>query len=233
MKKLVKRLGKNEVIRSALFFLIALYIRLIHVTSRWTVVGLEYPAPFWRERKPFIPVFWHNRMMLMPYAWENPQSNPVSILASGHRDGQFMVKVMAYFHIGTITGSAHRGGTEALRIMLKRLKAGEWVGLTPDGPKGPRYRVKPGVVTLARMSGLPIIPATHATSRRKVVKSWDRFMVPLPFSRAVYVWGPPIYIARDEDEEAARLRVEAALTEVTSAADRLCGHDPISPGDTP
>ena len=97
--------------------------------------------------------------------------------------------------------------------------------MTPDGPRGPKQKCHAGVVQLARLSGIPVIPVAYAVRRTKVLDSWDRFHVPLPFSRGFYVFGKPIYIVADTEEEmaAARLEVEVALNEVTQEADERAG----------
>jgi hypothetical protein len=116
--------------------------------------------------------------------------------------------------------------------MVKALKAGDCVGITPDGPRGPRMRASDGAVALARLSGVPIIPATFGAARGRVLQSWDRFLVAWPFGRGVIVWGDPIDVARDADAAAlgaARLRVENALNAITAEADRLTGRVPVEP----
>ena len=118
--------------------------------------------------------------------------------------------------------------------MLKIIQSGENVAITPDGPRGPRMRAQAGIVLLARLSGAPIVPATYAVSRRKLASSWDRFVIALPFSRGVYLWGAPIYVARDADEEAlenARLELENSLNDLTEAADRRVGVVPVTPAE--
>ena len=112
--------------------------------------------------------------------------------------------------------------------MLKTLQSGQCVGITPDGPKGPRMRASSGIVNVAKLAGVPILPATFSTSRRKLLGSWDRFAVALPFSRGVFVWGDPITITRNANEaelEIARLLVEASLNAITLDADSRMGQE--------
>ena len=166
----------------------------------------------------------------MPYAWN--RSQPIHMLISTHSDGQLIARTIAHFGLSTIDGSTTRGGTAALRGLLNVLKAGECVGVTPDGPRGPRMRASNGVINIARLAGVPIVPASYSVTRRKVLGSWDRFILALPFSRGVMVWGEPIHIDRDADEavlESARQFVEESVNAVTTEADALCGHLPIDP----
>lgn len=224
---LAKRIGKSERIRGVLCWLAAQYIRLVWATSRWRVDGAHIPAALWDQGKPFILAFWHGRLLMMPQSWR--RSVPIHMLISGHRDGQLIARTVGHFGIRTVEGSTTRGGAGALRAMMKALKAGECVGITPDGPKGPRMRASDGIVAVARLSGCPVVPATYATAGARRLGSWDRFLVPLPFSRGVILWGEPILVGRDADEAEARQRIEDAMNAQAAEADRLMGDQPVPP----
>lgn len=227
---LAKRIGKSEGLRGLLCLLGALYIRFVYATGRWTVINGGHARELWDAGRPFILAFWHGRILMMPKSWR--AGVPIHMLISSHRDGQLIARTVSHFGIRTVSGSSTRGGTEALRGMLKSLKAGECVGITPDGPKGPRMRATDGIVAVARMAQVPILPAAFAASRRRLLSSWDRFAVALPFSRGVFVWGDPILVPKDSDAaglEAARLLVETSLNAVTREADRLMGQTTPDP----
>jgi lysophospholipid acyltransferase (LPLAT)-like uncharacterized protein len=224
---LAKQIGKNERIRGALCWLVSQYIRLVHLTGRWRVARGDIPAAYWDAGKPFILAFWHGRLLMMPKAWR--KGAPIHMLISQHRDGQLIARTVAHFGIQTAEGSSTRGGTGALRVMLKALKAGEYVGITPDGPRGPRMRASEGIVAVARMSGCPIIPATYSARPRKLLRSWDRFLVPRPFGTGVFVWGEPIFVGKEDDPELSRRQVEAAMNALAAEADRLAGVETVEP----
>jgi lysophospholipid acyltransferase (LPLAT)-like uncharacterized protein len=229
--KFLKPVLRNEGVRSLLCAVAALYIRMVHATSRWRVEGGEHAAALWDSDTPFIAAFWHGRLLMLPYGWR--RGKPIELLVSHHRDGRLIARIVGHFGLGTIAGSTSRGGTAALRAMLRSLKRGGSVGITPDGPRGPRMRAGGGIADLARLSGAPIVPVAFATSHRRVLGSWDRFILALPFSRGVFVWGAPIAAPpRDGGEaagEATRRAVEQALNAVTAEADRLVGQAPIEP----
>jgi hypothetical protein len=106
--------------------------------------------------------------------------------------------------------------------MIRVLENGSDVGLAPDGPQGPRHKVQKGVIDLARLSGAPILPMAFSSSKKKIFKSWDAFLLPLPFSRGVFVWGDPIYVEKDGGEEymeGKRELLEERLVAVTNLAD--------------
>lgn len=223
--KPLRQILKSDGVRRALCLLGSWYIRLVFATGRWRTIGGEIPARFWAEGKPFILAFWHGRLLMMPYCW--PRDVPIHMLISQHRDGRIIADTVGHFGIDTIGGSSTRGGAAALRALLRRLASGQCVGITPDGPHGPRMRASEGVVNLARLSGVPVVPATYAVSRRRLLGSWDRFVVALPFARGVIAWGAPIAVARDTDPEAARAAVEAALTALCDTADGMVGVAPV------
>jgi lysophospholipid acyltransferase (LPLAT)-like uncharacterized protein len=200
-----------------------LYIRFVYLTNRWSVEGGDRPYRLTREGRSFIVAFWHGRLLMMPLAWHRLTS--FYMLISAHRDGRIIAGAMTYFGIETIAGSSSRGGSAALRTMLKRLKEGCCVGITPDGPRGPAMTASVGIINVARLAHVPIVPLTYATSRRRVLATWDRFHLALPFGRGVYIWGEPIEIeALDESGlEGARRLVEMRMVEMVSEADRRVG----------
>lgn len=230
MRGILKRLLKSPLVQEAAARLAVWYVRLVHRTSRWEIVGAERLEAATRGHPAVIGCFWHGRMMCINYGWPPPRQCHVMI--SRHGDGRLISRVIHRLGHGTIDGSTGKGGTRALRRALQLLADGETVVITPDGPRGPRMRASAGIVTLARLSGCPILPAAVATRRRRVLGSWDRFVLPTPFNRGVFVWGEPIVVAADADaarQEEDRRRVEDALNAVTADADRRCGQTAIEP----
>jgi lysophospholipid acyltransferase (LPLAT)-like uncharacterized protein len=225
-----KRLLRSPVVRAALCAITALYVRVVHATGRWRVERGDIPEARWRTGAPFIIAFWHGRLMMMPYCWR--RGVPANMLVSQHADGQLIAHTIRHFGFASIAGSTRRGGVAALRAILRGLERGESLGITPDGPRGPRMRASIGVVDIARASGVPMVPLAFSTSRRRVLGTWDRFVVALPLSRGVFVWGSPIEVPRDADaaaREAARRTLEDGLNAVTREADRLVGQTAIDP----
>lgn len=222
--KLVKRLGRSPKLRAGLCWLASVYIRLAHVTGRWRIEGDALPNTLWDAGKPFILAFWHGRLLMMPKIWRHDV--PIHMLISQHRDGELIARTVAHFGIHWLAGSTTRGGGMALRSMLRALKAGECVGITPDGPHGPRARASSGIITVAKLSGCPIIPATWSAGRTWTAPSWDRFIVAKPFASGVFLWGEPLEIPKDADDETLeRLRqeLEARMNALSARADRSVG----------
>ncbi len=232
-----RRIRKSDTVRNVGCWVLAKYIWLAWTTGRWEIRNAGHAERLWREGKPFIISFWHGRMLILPAMW--PTTSKIQMLISMHRDGELIARAIGYFGHGTVRGSAakpgsnkDRGGAAALRGMLKTLKANGYVGITPDGPRGPRMRATEGIVTVARVSGVPIMPCSFSARSRIVFNTWDRFVLPLPFTRGVIVWGEPIFVARDAEGaalEAARATVEAGLTAVTNQADEIMGVATVEP----
>lgn len=226
----LKDILRRPAVQRLLCALIAGYIRLVHGTGRWRVENGAEPARLWDAGRPFILAFWHGRLLMMPYCWR--RGTPIRTLISRHPDGRLIAETMRHFDLGSIAGSSSRGGSTAFRAALKSLRDGVSVGFTPDGPRGPRMRASDGVIHAARLSGAPILPCTYAASRRRVLGSWDRFVLALPFARGIVLWGEPIAIARDagpDEVEAARRLLEARLNDLCARADEACGVTPIAP----
>jgi lysophospholipid acyltransferase (LPLAT)-like uncharacterized protein len=233
--ELVKRIGRSEGGRDLLAALITGYIRFVHRTCRWTVIGA--PTAFWEARRPFLATFWHGRLLMVPLAWQGDMK--ISMLQSAHRDGLIMEKVIGSFGIGSIKGSSSKGGSSGMRGMLRALRGGDCVGITPDFPPGPANVVGEGIIAIARLGDVPIVPLTYSTSRRWMLGTWDRFQLPLPFGRGVLLWGEPLFIPRDagpEGIEVARRELEQRMNAMNREADRICGWaapEPAAPAAIP
>ena len=235
LRRLAKRISKRKSARRTIAWLAANYIRLVYYTSRWHIEGIEHIEPLHAAKRVYVGAYWHSRMMVMPHIWLRRAPGrplPMRVLISGHRDGQLISRAIAHFKFETITGSTTRGGHGALLALIRSIEEGVHCSVTPDGPRGPRMRLQPGIITLAALSGAPLIPATFAASRCIILNTWDRFVLALPFTRGVVLIGEPFYVARDSDEfarEAARLEFERRMNALTAEADRRVGREPIEP----
>ena len=193
----------------------SLVIHLIGSTLRMTVEDrgsiLDQP-----EHPPVIIAFWHNRTALMAFFYERYCRGRTALtFISRSRDGQFMADVAARFGIKAVRGSSSRHGTSAMLTAI-RAASDQHVDLviTPDGPRGPRYRVQPGLLRLAQATQRPIVAVTYQLKWKRELKSWDRFHVPLPFSTCHLLTGEPIFVpenASDAELAAISARVTEAL----------------------
>ncbi|NIR33344.1 MAG: lysophospholipid acyltransferase family protein [Desulfuromonadales bacterium] len=210
----------------ALFRLVPLLaswiIRALRLTIRAEFVGEEIPASFWKRSEPVILAFWHDQLLLMVKGYRGPGAR---ILISASKDGELIARTMEQFGQGAVRGSSSRGGKAAFREMMDLARQPFDLVFTPDGPKGPRHEVKMGVVQLARLTGRPVIPMAFACSRGHRFSSWDRFLLPFPFSRGVYSFGEPLTYEKTETAEQFRKRLQTAMEEnVDKARQRLEVH---------
>lgn len=227
---MLKRLLKSAAGLRAAGILAGWIVRFVNATTRWEWVADPESLALLRGPERIIGAFWHNRLMLILVTWPRPK--PVAMVMSEHGDSRIFGIAVADYITRPVWGSSRRNPMAALKGMLRALDDGLSVAITPDGPRGPRMRCRPGLVEAAKRSGVPILPAAWSVSRRKVLRSWDRFVVAWPFGRGVVVLGPPIRVPADADGatmEASRRAVEDALNAVTAEADRLMGHAPIEP----
>ena len=208
--------------------LAALYIRLIYRSNRWERVGYEIADRLLADHRRAIICFWHGRLLMMPYAVRGDRK--FHILVSDHRDGRIIARTVVRFSIGIITGSSSREPVQALYRVAEVCRAYGLPCVTPDGPRGPCMRAAMGPVLAAEMAEAVLVPVSYATSRRRILGSWDRFLLPLPFGRGVFVVGKEIEVPPGLDatsREALRLQLEEALHAVTREADQRAGHRPL------
>jgi lysophospholipid acyltransferase (LPLAT)-like uncharacterized protein len=187
----------------------SIYFILKH-TIRWEVIGEHYDA----NDDPYLLAFWHARILMMAYPYR--RWNGV-VMVSEHRDGEYIAQAGKYMGIDSVRGSSTQGGARAFLKMIRLARKGHSLGITPDGPKGPAEVVQLGTVQLAKKSGLPLRAVCYATKRYWRAKSWDRFYIPKPFTRGVFIIGEPVY-ALDNDEETLVL-FQKAMDDVQKQAD--------------
>jgi lysophospholipid acyltransferase (LPLAT)-like uncharacterized protein len=183
-------------------------------TCRYHVVGEEHYLWFWRAGRPVVFVLWHGRLLASAY---QQRGAGLVALISQHRDGEYIARVVQRWGYGTVRGSSTRGGTGALRGLVRHVRRGRSVVLTPDGPRGPRERIKPGALRVAQMGGAPLIPVASSADRAWWVVGWDRFQIPKPFSRIRMAYGEPIEVPRGASE----VELDAVSAAVEQALDRL------------
>lgn len=175
----------------------------LFATVRLTREGYEPIRALRSEGQKVIFCFWHGG--LLPLAWVH-RDEGVVVLVSEHADGEYITRVLHRYGYETARGSSTRGGSRGLRGLLRSARAGRDLAITPDGPRGPLQEFKPGAVTAAQLTGLPILPLGVAASSAWRLESWDRFMIPRPFCQLHVVYGEPIYIPRSlSDGEVAEL----------------------------
>jgi lysophospholipid acyltransferase (LPLAT)-like uncharacterized protein len=191
-------------------------IKLIGSTVRFDVRGIENLDLVNVAGKLPVVSFWHDRIFLGTYFFRR---RGIVVMTSQSFDGEYIARFIQRFGYGAIRGSSTRGGSRALVEMIKLMRAGRPMGISVDGPRGPRYKVKAGVVLLAKKTGNPLVPFTVEPAARWHLRSWDKMHIPRPFTRALAVIGQPIYVAADADDheiERKRLELQSALDQLNA-----------------
>ena len=172
---------------------------------------------FIENDKNMIFSAWHGRLLLFPYYYRYVHGRKnLCIMASKSRDGEMIKRILGKFDIETVRGSTSRGGISAMKALIKATKSGKDTALTVDGSKGPVFKVQPGILLLAQITGIPIIPLAYDASKKIVLNTWDKLIIPLPFSRIHVSFGDLIHVPRDaKDLEPYRQKLQKTMDEIT------------------
>ncbi len=171
-------------------------VSALFATTRSERVGQEHYEQFRRQGQPVMFVFWHGQ--LLPLVHYHRQEGIV-VLVSEHDDGEYITRVIQRYGFGAVRGSSTRGGTKGLRALVRAAREGKDLGVTPDGPRGPRGVFKPGALLAAQMADLPVIPLSVRASSGWRFRSWDGFLMPKPFSKITLEYHEPVRVPRDAD----------------------------------
>ncbi len=237
---MMRKLLGNPIVQFLIGRTIGLYMLFVGVTTRWTPVNRAAVEPFWRpDGGKVIACVWHGRFALIHKMWcFRPGVPKGKMLISQSREGGIVAHTSRTVGAEVIRGSAakggqQKGGIEAMRAMARHIEGGGAMGMTPDGPRGPRMRAKRGPIQLAKLAGAPLMGVAWSTSNRIVFDSWDRFILPLPFGRGALIWtdpiAPPAPESSDAEFETVRLKLEREMNRIAAEADRIAGVEAIQP----
>lgn len=196
-----------------------IFILLLGKSTKITYFNREVWDSLVVSGKAFIGLIWHGRILLPIYAHRNLN---VVAMVSQHGDGEMIAQIIHKLGYRTVRGSSTRGGIKAFHAMLAELKKAAICTVMPDGPKGPRQKLKSGVIYMAQRSGAPLLPLTFSSDKHIIVKSWDRFMIFKPFSRSIIMYGKPITVPSDlttEQVEKFRTDLEQNMIQLEKHAD--------------
>jgi lysophospholipid acyltransferase (LPLAT)-like uncharacterized protein len=197
-----------------------LILKLLGATWRWRVQNEEVVQRATAGGKGLILGLWHGQ--LLPLAWYM-RGRGIVVLVSASRDGEIITRVIESVGYRTVRGSSTRGGREALVALLKELRAGSTIAITPDGPRGPARRYQAGALVAAQRTGVPIVPYALHVDRAWRLKGWDRFTIPKPFAKVQLVFGEPKYVGGESSANAIEQagEFERDLDATVEAAERL------------
>jgi len=199
----------DEFKMSAVAVLGSVIVLLLGSTLRIRRVGHGDPS------SGVIYAFWHGGLLVPLFTH---RYRGISILISQHRDGEIISRVTRILGYEPVRGSTTRGGAKALRQMVRKARNGRCLAVTPDGPRGPRQVFQAGAAKLAQLTGYPVLPVGIGVDRKRELSSWDRFMIPFPFSRCIYVYGEPIHVLKSDDPARVTALAQERLASLTEEA---------------
>ncbi|MGB9735084.1 MAG: lysophospholipid acyltransferase family protein [bacterium] len=191
----------DDVITRILGWLIWCLTNLLSLTIRWVLIGNDRFNDV-MSKTAVVAVFWHGQFLALPYLNKKKR---VAIIISSSRDGDIAADVIKRYGFEVIRGSSTRGGETATREAIKYIKNNYTIGLTGDGPKGPYHILKPGPVWFAQKMDIPIVPVTVNFKHYIQIKSWDKFLIPLPFTRGIVIYGEPVSVKGLQRREGMRV----------------------------
>jgi lysophospholipid acyltransferase (LPLAT)-like uncharacterized protein len=199
--------------------LVGAALAFLRATLRVQILHGEHYEQLREKRVPILFALWHGRMLL---PIQRHRHQRIVTMASQSKDGEIIAAWLARNGYIVVRGSTTRGGSQALREMVRHVRSGRHAALTVDGPKGPARVVQPGIVQLARLTGAWILPITSSSARPRFLHSWDRYLLPLPISRSVVAYGEPFPIPPEMSDDHAVDRIAASLDAATKEADDAC-----------
>jgi lysophospholipid acyltransferase (LPLAT)-like uncharacterized protein len=210
-------LGWKKIKNISFLPILASYFAKIYVLFTWVTSRVNYQISdnakeILKCNQPCIVSLWHAHILIMPYFMS--RYGAFNAVVSNHKDGIFLAECLKRYGHKTIFGSSNRQSLTAIRGVLKALREGQRVAITPDGPRGPRYKVGGNIVAIAAKTNLPILVLSVAYSRKIVLSTWDKFLIPLPFGRIYIEISPPLDMIRDDLEEVMVAKAEHAELQV-------------------
>jgi hypothetical protein len=234
-KKIIRSLFYTDFTQNLICLIFSGYIKLIYLTSKKRFINNDVMMRRFKDKQPIILASWHSRIMMSPIictkAKEVNKTDKIAVLASKHGDGKFVGKIMEKFGAILISGSSRDGRKSSrgidmhgLKNIFRALKNNLGIAITPDGPRGPDRKVGGGVIKIASMSGVPIMPIAFGYSKLIELKTWDKFRVPLPFGTIICYVGELLFIDKkttEEQEKKLRLELGEKINFVASKADEI------------
>ncbi len=234
----MKRILQSSIVQTALPGLAASYLKAARLGLRMVRDDSPKAHEIIARGRPIIACFWHNRLLCLTLCWRGPG---IDMLISRSRDGRLIAETAKRFGHGYIEGSTAKGKRDrrsmaAARDVVTRLQQGRFVGITPDGPRGPRMRASIGAIKLAQLAGVDIVPVAGSVSASRCANSWDQMVMPYPMfgSRGALLFGDPIPVPAESNNaelEIIRLTVEEQLNAMSAEADQLVGAPLIEPAE--
>ena len=213
-----KKIFKYSLLQKFLAYVGYIYILFVCITSKIKIKNDQLSKKMLLNKEPFILAFWHSQLMMVGHVWKS--KNTLNMLASSHSDGRFGSYIAGHFNLKNISIMS-KNKSPSLRKVFKILNEKNYIGITPDGPRGPNKKVSEGIIKIAMHSQVPIIPLGFASNKNFKLNSWDSFLITYPFSKCNFVWGEPITIpssAKENEIEKYKIFLEDKINSCVSIA---------------
>jgi lysophospholipid acyltransferase (LPLAT)-like uncharacterized protein len=202
----------------------ALYIYFVYITSEKILINKGALDKLTLKKESFIYALWHDQLLMSPSTWQN--KTRIDILISKHKDGDIISDTIKFHGFNSIRGSTNNPNKEkeknslaTIRMILNSLKKNISIGITPDGPRGPRHEVSEGTINIARISKKKILPMALSFKKKWTLNTWDKFLVPKPFNKICIVWGDPIIVSGGKESiSSQQILLQENLIKLTNLA---------------
>ena len=223
---MIKYIAGFKVTQLLVSFLGSMYVLFVYKTSTINLKNRKNIESLFKKNESFIYAFWHDQLLICPLTWQSEFE--IKVLISKHRDGDIIAKLISNLGFKAIRGSTHKsgktrnkGGLLSARQMIKSLKKGISIGISPDGPKGPRHKVSDGILSISRLSNSPILPVGIGFKKKWVLSTWDKFIIPKPFNQITIIWGEPLPALKNEkNTKRIKNKLESTMYSLTQRANR-------------
>lgn len=234
IRHFIRRIGQSAPVVYMIGMTAFIYSWLVGKTSHFEIHGEKEFDEAIANNNGLLFITWHGRALMLPYFWRNTRQ--LKAIVSPHADGRIIATMLRNYNILSIDGSSDKQAVSAAIDIVKELNKGTVVAVIPDGPRGPRMRLKKSVMYFAQKTGKPIMGFTYSMEKARVMrKSWDAMLLPRFGTRGVIYGTKPMFVpadATEEEKEILQRQFEDELNELTYKADKECGIDPVLPGDT-
>ena len=223
---MIKYFSSFRLIQTLLSLIGSIYVLTVYKTSKVNLKNRGKIENLLERNESFIYSFWHDQLLMCPLTWQSNSS--IKVLISKHRDGDIIAQLISNLGFEAIRGSTHKtnkiknkGGLLSARKMIKSLKNGISIGISPDGPKGPRHKVSEGILSISRLSKSVILPVGIGFKKKWVLNTWDKFIIPKPFNEITVVWGDPISaITNEKNNHQFKIKLENKMNNLTTQANK-------------
>ena len=223
---MIKYFSSFRLIQTLLSLIGSIYVLTVYKTSKINLKNRKKIENLLERNESFIYSFWHDQLLMCPLTWQS--NSNIKVLISKHRDGDIIAQLISNLGFEAIRGSTHKtnkiknkGGLLSARKMIKSLKNGISIGISPDGPKGPRHKVSEGILSISRLSKSVILPVGIGFKKKWVLNTWDKFIIPKPFNEITVVWGDPIpAITNEKNNHQFKIKLESKMNNLTAQANK-------------